>query len=88
VFVAQSRCRDDDLRRRLVARPHVTLVGCIIDDDNLVADTLAMVLNFSGYDGVAVYSGQHGLELAQQVAYDHLLTDVMMEPMNVVITIV
>lgn len=54
----------------------------VIDDDHLVADTLAMVLNVSGYDAVTAYSGEHGLELAQETAYDHLVTDVMMEPMN------
>jgi len=54
----------------------------VIDDDNLVADTLVMVLNFSGYDAVAAYSGEHGLKLAREAAYDHLVTDVMMEPMN------
>jgi len=54
----------------------------VIDDDRTVADTLVMVLKFSGYDAVAVYSGEEGLELARQSAYDHLVTDVMMEPMN------
>ena len=54
----------------------------VIDDDRLVADTLAMVLNVSGFDAVSAYSGEHGLELAQETVYDHLVTDVMMEPMN------
>jgi CheY-like chemotaxis protein len=54
----------------------------VIDDDRAVADTLVMVLKYSGYDAVAVYSGEEGLELARQAAYDHLVTDVMMEPMN------
>jgi DNA-binding response OmpR family regulator len=54
----------------------------VIDDDHLVADTLAMVLKVSGYDAVTAYSGEHGLALAQETAYDHLVTDVMMEPMN------
>jgi DNA-binding NtrC family response regulator len=54
----------------------------VIDDDRLVADTLAMVLNVSGYEAVTAYSGEHGLELAQETVYDHLVTDVMMEPMN------
>jgi CheY-like chemotaxis protein len=54
----------------------------VIDDDQLVADTLAMVLNISGYDAVAAYSGENALELARATAYDHLVTDVMMEPMN------
>lgn len=54
----------------------------VIDDDNSVADTLTMVLNFSGFDAIAAYSGEHGLDLARQSGYDHLVTDVMMEPMN------
>jgi DNA-binding response OmpR family regulator len=54
----------------------------VIDDDRTVADTLAMVLKFGGYDADVAYSGERGLELARQSAYDHLLTDVMMEPMN------
>lgn len=54
----------------------------VIDDDNLVADTLAMVLNHSGFEAVSAYSGEHGLELARQTAYDHVVTDVMMEPIN------
>jgi len=36
----------------------------------------------SGFDAIAAYSGEHGLDLARQTAYDHLVTDVMMEPMN------
>jgi DNA-binding response OmpR family regulator len=54
----------------------------VIDDDRIVADTLAMVLKFGGYDADVAYSGEQGLELARQSVYDHLLTDVMMEPMN------
>jgi DNA-binding NtrC family response regulator len=54
----------------------------VIDDDPIVADTLAMVLNISGYEAVATYSGEQALELARHADYDHLVTDVMMEPMN------
>ncbi len=54
----------------------------VIDDDVSVADTLVMVLNFSGFHAVAAYSGEDALKLANQALYDHLVTDVMMEPMN------
>lgn len=54
----------------------------VIDDDISVADTLTMVLNFSGYEARAAYSGEHGLDLARESSYDHLVTDVMMEPMD------
>ena len=54
----------------------------VIDDDPKVADTLVMVLNFSGYDAVAAYSGERALELARLSPFDKLITDVMMEPMT------
>jgi DNA-binding NtrC family response regulator len=41
-----------------------------------------MVLNLNGFDAVAAYNGERGLELARLTGYDHLVTDVMMEPMN------
>jgi CheY-like chemotaxis protein len=54
----------------------------VIDDDPTNADTLAMVLNISGFHATAVYSGEHGLKLAQQTTFDHLITDVVMSGMN------
>ncbi len=54
----------------------------VIDDDPANADTLAMVLNVSGFSATAVYSGERGFELAQQSPFDHLVTDVVMEGMN------
>ena len=54
----------------------------MIDDDAIVADTLAMVLNYGGFDAIAAYSGESALELARQSSFDHVVTDVMMEPMN------
>lgn len=54
----------------------------VVDDDNAVADTLTLVLNFNGFDAIAAYSGERGLELARQSPYDHLVTDVMMGPMD------
>lgn len=54
----------------------------VIDDDPLVADTLAMVLKMSGYDAVVSYSGDHAIELARLSPFVAVVTDVMMEPMN------
>ena len=54
----------------------------VVDDDDSVADTLALVLNFSGFDAIAAYSGERALDLARQSPYDHVITDVMMEPMD------
>jgi len=54
----------------------------VIDDDAAVADTLAMVLNFSGFEATAAYSGESALELARKTFFDNVVSDVMMEPMN------
>ena len=54
----------------------------VIDDEPSHADTLAMVLNISGFEATAVHSAERGLELAQQTAFDHLVTDVVMGGMN------
>src|SRR5690348_9709378 len=62
--------------------PAKKLKVLVIDDDASVADTLTMVLNMSGFDAIAAYSGEHALDLARQTSYDHLVTDVMMKPMN------
>jgi CheY-like chemotaxis protein len=54
----------------------------VIDDEPTHADTLAMVLNISGFEATAVHSAERGLELAEQTAFDHLVTDVVMNGMN------
>jgi CheY-like chemotaxis protein len=54
----------------------------VIDDDPIHADTLAMVLNISGFEATAVHSAERGIELAQQTAFDHLVTDVVMNGMS------
>ena len=54
----------------------------VIDDDSLIADTLAMVLNTFGFDAVVSYSGDHAIELARLAPFSAIVSDVMMEPMN------
>jgi len=54
----------------------------IVDDDQVIATTLSMILNRSGFDSVEAFSGPRALELARASAFDILITDVMMEPMN------
>jgi CheY-like chemotaxis protein len=54
----------------------------VIDDDVAVADTVAMVLKTDGFEAVAVYSGAVGLELAHHLAFEFLVTGVVMSRMN------
>ncbi|WP_348261165.1 response regulator [Telmatobacter sp. DSM 110680] len=54
----------------------------VIDDEPTHADTLAMVLNISGFEAIAAHSATHGVDLAMQTAFDYLVTDVVMNGMN------
>lgn len=50
----------------------------IVDDDRLVADTLALVFVKSGFQAIAAYSADQALESARTLAPDLLLCDVTM----------
>lgn len=50
----------------------------IVDDDRLVADTLALIFAKSGFDSRAVYSAEDALECAREFAPNLLLCDVTM----------
>ncbi len=54
----------------------------VADDERVIADTLAMILNQSGFDTRAVYSGEKALELAESFRPDMLISDVIMADLN------
>ncbi|HZB87361.1 MAG TPA: response regulator [Terracidiphilus sp.] len=54
----------------------------VVDDERVIADTLATILNLSGFDAQAVYSGEKAVELAETFAPDMLITDVIMADLN------
>ena len=54
----------------------------VADDERVIADTLAMILNQSGFDAKAVYSGEKALELAATFQPDMLISDVIMADLN------
>lgn len=54
----------------------------VADDERVIADTLAMILNQSGFDARAVYSGETALELASSFQPDMLISDVIMADLN------
>ncbi|MGH9604135.1 MAG: response regulator [Terracidiphilus sp.] len=54
----------------------------VADDERVIADTLAMILNQSGFDARAVYSGENALELAHIFEPDMLISDVIMADLN------
>jgi len=54
----------------------------VVDDERVIADTLAMILNQSGFDARAVYSGEKAVDMASTFAPDMLITDVIMADLN------
>jgi CheY-like chemotaxis protein len=54
----------------------------VADDEKVIADTLSMILNQSGFEARAVYSGEGALELAESFQPDMLISDVIMADLN------
>ena len=54
----------------------------IVDDEKIIADTLALILKAIGFESRAVYSGEAAVEVAMQFQPDVLITDVIMNGMN------
>lgn len=54
----------------------------IVDDQRLIADTLAEILGNAGFDAVAAYDGFDALDKASRFHPQWLITDVLMPRMN------
>jgi CheY-like chemotaxis protein len=54
----------------------------IADDENLIADTLVLILNHKGFESSAVYRGEDAVETATALKPDIVLTDVVMGGMT------
>jgi CheY-like chemotaxis protein len=54
----------------------------VADDEPVIADTLAMILNQSGFETRAVYSGEKALEMASSFRPQMLISDVIMGDLN------
>jgi CheY-like chemotaxis protein len=54
----------------------------VADDERVIADTLAMILNQNGFEARATYSGEKALELAAAFEPNMLISDVIMAGIN------
>jgi DNA-binding response OmpR family regulator len=68
----------DDAAEEMDERPMVM----VVDDEPLVADTLAMILRHAGYRAMRAYDAKTALEMASVEAPDLLISDVAMPAMN------
>lgn len=54
----------------------------VLDDEKIIADSVAAILNMSGFDAIARYDGGAALEFIHQECPDILLSDVVMPRPN------
>lgn len=50
----------------------------IVDDEAVIADSLALIFRASGFEARSVYSGERAMELASSFEPDVLISDVVM----------
>ena len=54
----------------------------VVDDQRLIVDTIAEILESAGFEAVPVYDPWEALDVAARSQPDYLLTDVLMPRMN------
>lgn len=59
---------------------HETIL--VVDDEQRIADTLALILRGNGYETAVAYDGDSALAQSSRIQPDLLLTDVVMPGMN------
>ncbi len=50
----------------------------VVDDEQIIANTLTQILNQSGFAATAAYSGEYAIEIAPGLRPDILISDVVM----------
>ena len=54
----------------------------VVDDEQLIADTLVLILNQKGFHAIAVYSGEQAVDTALALKPNVLISDIVMGQMN------
>jgi CheY-like chemotaxis protein len=54
----------------------------VVDDEHLIADTLALILNLKGFEARVAYSGRQAVDIARAMEPQIVLSDIMMREMG------
>ena len=54
----------------------------VVDDEQVIADTLSIILNKAGFEASPVYTGTAAVESARNIQPDLISSDVIMPDMN------
>lgn len=65
----------------MTGQPRKTKV-LVIDDDRMVADTLAEILRLHGFSPVALYSGEEAITFVERFQPDIVLSDIRMHQVD------
>ena len=66
----------------LAFRENRKLSVLVVDDEQLVADSLVQILNMFGFNASSRYSGSHAIDQAETAPFDVLISDVVMDGMT------
>ena len=80
VALTYDSFRSDVVRGMADTTPKLKVL--VADDELVIADTLAMILNQGGFEARAVYSCVKALEMAPAFKPDLLISDVIMSELN------
>ena len=73
--------KESDVNERM-SETQVKPKVLVADDERVIADTLAIILNQSGFEATAVYTGEKAVEMAKTLKPDMLISDVIMTDLN------
>jgi CheY-like chemotaxis protein len=65
-----------------MSEPQPKKTVLVVDDERVIADTLAIILNRSGFEATAVYNGERAVEVAGTLKPDMVISDVIMQDLN------
>jgi CheY-like chemotaxis protein len=54
----------------------------VVDDEHVIASTLATILGYQGYETATAYSGEEAIQVACSFQPNFILSDIMMGAMN------
>jgi CheY-like chemotaxis protein len=58
------------------------LLVLVVDDEQIIADTIVQILNMNGFNATAAYSGESAIVLAHTLRPSVLISDVFMNEMS------
>jgi DNA-binding NtrC family response regulator len=77
-IVSVGEVPKDDVEISAKSKP----VVLVADDERVIADTLAIILNQCGFSAHAAYDGVSALELAKEIIPEMVISDVVMPKMT------